>query len=666
MTHTQVTFAQATLQLSTDLYEQMAESVAVYDRAGVFLYVNPATERLFGRARYELLGRVIWELFPNAIGNPFYLAFQRVAQTGRFERLEHYYQAWNRWFDNHIYRTGEQVWVIASDITDKKNLERRMEEKSAQMEAERVRLSALFMQAPAYIALLRGPDFVYELSNPMNDAIAGDRALSGLKAREVLPQLGAGDVVSTLEHVYRTGEAVPFHEQQIHIESEPGKRRAYYLSGIFQPTRDEAGAIDGIAHFAFDVTEQVLARKRMAVLAEAGKRFFASLDAESTLHNLASLMVEALADSCMIDVLQPDGSLRQVVLSHRDPDKRALLETIRDRFGLGVSSELRREVMREKRSRLLSGMPPELLTGLQDEHRRLLEQVQTSAIALVPMVVRDRVMGVLSIGAQEPNKTFSSEDLSLFEEIASRAALALEHTRLYREAQEAIAARDDFLSIASHELNTPLTSLILTMEAIHRLVLGFSGQGRRGELELKLKGMRRQLGRIAKLVAELLDVSRITSGRLRLELEEVDLAALVREVVARNAEEAEKLGVAIRLDAPPSLLLACDRLRVDQVLQNLLSNALKYGQGRPIDVALAPVPGEVVLKVRDRGIGIAPTHRHRIFQRFERAVGEKSYSGFGLGLWIVKQVLDAMGARIHVESVEGEGSLFEVSLPRAG
>jgi len=165
-------------------------------------------------------------------------------------------------------------------------------------------------------------------------------------------------------------------------------------------------------------------------------------------------------------------------------------------------------------------------------------------------------------------------------------------------------------------------------------------------------------------VNELLDVSRMTSGRLVLHPEEVDLAALVQEEVERSRREAQRAGCELRLQVSGSVVSRWDRLRLEQVLSNLLSNALKYGAGRPVEVVLSASESCAVLRVRDEGIGIDPAVQSRIFERFERAVSDRHYGGLGMGLWITREIVTAMGGTIHVESAPEQGATFVVELPR--
>jgi signal transduction histidine kinase len=167
-------------------------------------------------------------------------------------------------------------------------------------------------------------------------------------------------------------------------------------------------------------------------------------------------------------------------------------------------------------------------------------------------------------------------------------------------------------------------------------------------------------------VANRLDVSRLGENRLRLEYEELDVATLVREIAERVRPEFEAAGSPLTVVARDGLKGSWDRLRLDQVISNLLGNALKYGRGKPVELEVLGSDGEAVVSVRDHGIGIAPEDQERIFGRFERAVSSESYGGFGLGLWIARQLVEAMGGRISVKSKPGEGAAFTVAVPEGG
>ncbi|HKO89944.1 MAG TPA: ATP-binding protein [Polyangiaceae bacterium] len=233
------------------------------------------------------------------------------------------------------------------------------------------------------------------------------------------------------------------------------------------------------------------------------------------------------------------------------------------------------------------------------------------------------------------------------------------HTDI-EEAKRAIIARDEFLSIASHELRTPLTALKLRLQSVlHARDLPEKAQHR-------LDNAVHQTERLERLIENLLDVSRITTGHLELELESFDLSEMAQEVTERFREQAARGGTVVELDAPAPVVGKWDRLRLEQVATNLLSNALKFGERRPIRVVVQDKAGQATLTVSDQGIGIAPENVARIFHQFERVVGHRTFGGLGMGLYIARQIVQAHGGSVEVDSCAGKGSHFHVILPRQG
>jgi PAS domain S-box-containing protein len=231
--------------------------------------------------------------------------------------------------------------------------------------------------------------------------------------------------------------------------------------------------------------------------------------------------------------------------------------------------------------------------------------------------------------------------------------------------RKAIVLRDDFLSVASHELRTPLTSLKLEVANLSRIARRNVTDDAAPRLIAKVEKIDSQAGRLHRLIDELLDVSRITAGRLELHVEVVDLAQVVSEVGARFTDEAARVGSPLNVHAPAAVVGRWDRSRLDQVITNLLSNAIKYGDCKPIDVGVAGEDDRAIVTIRDRGLGIPSDDHERIFGRFERAASSRHYGGIGLGLWIVKQIVEALGGTVTVASEPGTGSTFTVELPRS-
>ncbi len=401
-----------------------------------------------------------------------------------------------------------------------------------------------------------------------------------------------------------------------------------------------------------------------AFLGAASDLLAVSRDPEDVFADLVRLVVPKYADWCSLDLIESDR-IRQVAIGHRDPIKLQWVEALRRKY----ASEPRGEdtcgihtVIATGKSELHHHVTPELIGRLavDDEHRDILTKLAIRSAILVPLIASGKPLGSMTLAWSEPSShTYDRDDLELFEELAHRAALAVENVRLYRDLKQAVQVRDDFLSAAGHELKTPLAALLMHIESIERLLHRGTTPA---NLPARLEKAARAGTRLEKLIDELLDVSRITAGRLKLEPEQVQLDELVRDVVERFADQAVSAECEIAFAAQP-VAGVWDRLRIDQVVSNLVANALKYGRGRPVEIAVACSGDHAVLRVTDHGIGIAAAEQAKIFERFERAIESRAFGGFGLGLWIARQIVEASRGTIEVASTPGQGATFSVHLP---
>lgn len=438
-----------------------------------------------------------------------------------------------------------------------------------------------------------------------------------------------------------------------------------YLSVKF-PLHDSEGRPYALCCISTDITERKEEERAERFLAEASRQMVRSLDYQTMLQQVARLAVPELAAQSVLWLLveQEQGGtwrLEPVALAGALLGELEAARGLLGELWLGETGE--------------GGRVGPAATE-PEEARAVLAPVQEGgALARlgvhtalnVPLVARERYLGVLCLLATREQRLHEAAALELAEELGRRAALALDNARLYREAQQAISLRDEFLSVASHELKTPLTSLRLQAQAVERLVQRSQGAGIPPQSLGNMLGVfNRQLRRLGRLVEELLDVSVIQSGRLSLRRERLDMRALVEDVLERMAAQLEEAGCELRVEAPAPVEGEWDRFRLEQVVLNLLSNAMKYGRGRPVRVRVLAQGGQALLCVQDQGVGIASEDQERIFSRFERASPVRHhFEGLGLGLYISREVVRAHGGRILVKSEPGLGSVFTVELPLA-
>ncbi|PTL84747.1 ATP-binding protein [Vitiosangium sp. GDMCC 1.1324] len=408
--------------------------------------------------------------------------------------------------------------------------------------------------------------------------------------------------------------------------------------------------------------ERARGERDRALLANASEVLARSLDFQETLDHVVHLPVPELADWCAVYVSEDGKALRLAALAHEDPEwvRRGFEADRLFPLDPGAASGPA-YVWRSGESQLVSDVPSSRLEVLarSPEHLRALLGMGLRSAIHVPLLGRARRLGVMTLGITGSRQGFTPVDLSVAQELARRAALALENARLYREAQEAIRLRDEFLAVAAHELRTPLTTLGLQLGTLVQRARRESSSDLVGRLERGL----RQVRRLGTLVETLLDVSRLSTGRLPLSLERVDLGELVGEVLERFEAEAQAVGCALKLEVAPGVVGQWDRMRVEQGVSSLVSNALKFGPHQPVEVRVVPGAEVARVVVEDRGIGIPEDQLERIFERFGRAVSSRSYGGLGLGLYLTRRAAEAHGGRVWAEQRPGGGARFTLELP---
>jgi PAS domain S-box-containing protein len=565
-----------------------------------------------------------------------------------------------------------KVGLLLEFHADCQRAEQEREHLLAKVAEERNNLKALLQQLPVAVYIAEAPSGRLLHASAEAEHLLGYQMDPDPRQQEVL-RYGAihpdGRLYEVEEcpipRVLATGQSLTGEEMLYRCPD--GTLRTLQVNA--GPIYDDRGRLTAAVSSFIDVTSLKRAEAHQAFLATVSETLASSLDYETTLGRVVQQVVPLLGDGCALDMLEPDGSIRREAVAHSDPDvEEVMWETVR-RYPTPPDAPVGPgAVIRTGRTELLPEIPEELLAhyARSAEHLALLRRLNLGATLVVPLHARGRTMGALTFTYKRSGRRYGEEERRLAEDLAHRAALAVDNSRLHREMQLAVRLRDEFLSVASHELKTPLTPLQLKLTALER-DLKRRGAGEQDTLLLRhLEMARRQVRKMATLVGELLDVSRISQGRLALDLSETDLSEVLREVAAQFAPEAARAGSELQVEMAGPVLGRWDKLRLEQVVTNLLSNAIRYGAGRPIRARVEQEGPLARLLVKDEGIGIALEAQERIFGKFERAVSERHYGGLGLGLYISRRIVEALGGTIRVQSQPGEGSLFTVELPCAG
>lgn len=623
-------------------------------------------------------------------------------------------------------------------------------------------LRAAFMNAPACICVLRGPDHVFEVANPPYQALVGGRALEGRPVREAVPELGDA-YFALLDRVYTTGE--PFHgrEMPATMTQADGARVEVFFDFVYQPLVED-GAVVGIAAFGVDVTATVRARRQVEAERTKLRRLvegapFAVVVYEGPDHvvrvqnevhdrlTAGRLRVGAPLSECLPELVGSE-TMRILDEVYATGETRSLREVHIPLHVDGVPEDRWFDVTWQRFEDGAGGSPYVMATAVQVTAHVLARRSLEAAHRRIEAITTNATLGLLLMDArghctfmnpaaeaitgftlaevrgrplhefvhhtrpdgshypieecpidralptrmQERGEdvfvhasgrfypvAFTASPLHEPVEQGGRAVGTVievrdttlekraeqERARILADLRAAVSARDEFLSVAAHELKTPITSLNLQLEPVQR-ALSRGGAVDAEKLAQRMAVSARQVDRLAALVASLLDVTRIDKDDVRLDLTDVDVVEVVQEVVERFAEPAARARATLQVVAPPSARARVDRGRLDQVVTNLLANAVKYGAGRPVRVGVTTAGVDVVIEVADEGIGVSAGDRARIFGRFERAVSPENYGGLGLGLYIARRIVVAHGGTIDVTSEHGRGATFTVRLPVRG
>ncbi len=603
--------------------------------------MNKAAEDYFARPREELIGRVVWEVFPEAVGSTSELQLRRVAERGEPVEFETLAPAMRRWVAFRAYPSPEGgVSVYFRDVTDQRVI-------ADALRASEARYRAVFDHA-ADATFLTSPTGEIHAANPAACRMLGrtEQEICAL-GRFGVVDLNDARLLAAIEERRRTGHV---RAELTCVRADGTKLPVELTSAIFKDSDGQERTSLSMR----DLTERKRAEDRLHVIADAGTVLGRTLDWQATLQDVTRLVVPRVADYCVVDLLE-NGELRRVAGSHRDPAREAGLVAV----GAPGPVESRKGGIYKVARTGIAELVPEvdeawLRSSTRDEaHFAAARANAPRSIVVVPLTCPTGTIGVLTLCLIDETRRYDGADLKMAQAIADRAALAIENARLYEKAVRAVRLREEVLGVVSHDLRNPLNAILLNAQLLRRRVDA-------PELGMIQGAVRRADG----LIGDLLTASMLDGGALHLDRSPENAASLLAEAVDLHRAAADKRGLRLEVQADEGLpAVLVDRRRILQVVDNLIGNAMRFTPaGGRVSAEVRARGGEVAVSVSDTGPGIAPEAQGRVFDRFWH---DKKSGGAGLGLAIAKGIVEAHGGTISVASTPGQGATFTFTLPVA-
>ncbi|HYE86239.1 MAG TPA: PAS domain S-box protein [Vicinamibacterales bacterium] len=635
--------------------ESITDAFCALDRDWRFTYVNRQAEVLLGRDRGTLLGKNHWEEYPDTAGSVVETSYRRALAEQVTVTFEFFYQPHDRWYDVHAYPSLEGLAVYFRDVSDRKKSEIVLRDSESRFRELADAMPQIVWTADGHGRIdylnRRWSEFTGEPASVSNDAWGSllhpdDAALAGER------------------WAASTGSGEPFEMQLRLLDRRNDTYRWHLIRTV--AVRDEAGRISRWFGTATDIHQQKAAESSLRFLAEISAELASVADYEATLQKLASLSVPYFADWSAVDLSEP-GGLRRLAVAHQDPMKIAVADQLMRDYPPDPSAPAGMfAVLRTGKPMLVSGITDEMLveSAVDQRHLTLLRSLGLKAYICVPLIVSGQIIGVLTFATAESGRTYTNDDLSLAMDLARRASVAVDNTKLYQALREADRRKDEFLATLAHELRNPLAPIRNALEILRMPRVAPDTQERARAM------MERQVHHVVRLVDDLLDVSRVMGGKIELRREPVELAAIVARAVetVQPLIDAQQHELRIKLPSE-SMVIEADTVRLSQVISNLLTNSAKYTDpGGRISLSAQREQNTVVLRVRDNGIGLDPAMRTRIFDLFVQAeLGTtRSQGGLGIGLTLARNLVEMHDGSIEAVSRGiGHGSEFIVRLPLA-
>jgi len=634
--------------------DHVIDGIITVDDAGLIESVNPAAELIFGYPAPEMIGQHIDLLVPESFSEQYGGGSSGREAVGR--RKDGAVFAMDVAFSRFLRGGREYYTGIIRDVSERKKLELEQQEAN-----ERLR-SVVDHVADGIVTIdERG---LIASFNQSAERIFGYSSVDiiGHNISRLMPEPYRSQHNSFLANYLHTGVAkVVGVSREMVAQRKDGSVFPVDLA-VSEFRLQGKRFFTGIVR---DITERKRAAERTQFLLDATALLASVVDSPSLLHRVAKLPVPVFADWCIVDLCGPDGRVLKSTVAHSDTEKRTILRRLKKRLPHSFhAGSLVSEVLRQGKPQLVADAanPFAYAEPRTPEDRELLLRLDPQSLICVPLATHHRTFGAITFVLSGSSRKYDSADVSVAVDFAQRASIAVENARLYEEAKEADRRKDEFLATLAHELRNPLAPIRNALEIVRTV-------GVNGEISSKaVAAIERQVNHMVRLVDDLLDLSRLMRGKIQLRPERL----LLRDVIDRAIETARPLidthAHELVIDVPKSpICLYADPVRLDQIVSNLLNNAAKYTErGGVIRLAAKTRDRDVVIKVRDTGIGIDPKLLPHLFDLFRQAEStlDRSHGGLGIGLTLVRSLVDMHGGKVEAHSDgPGTGAEFVVRLP---
>jgi PAS domain S-box-containing protein len=640
------------LQEENALFDQASECIFIADASGRYIDVNAAACGLLGYSRNELIGKTTAELVSSedllrlAATRELLMSFPGTVDVAEWTLLR---------------KDGTRVGVEVSakilpdgrsqafvrDVTERKRID-------AELRDAKAFLDAIIENIPLMLFLKESTTLRFVRFNRAGESLLGwsRQALVGKSDFDFWPREQAEYFVARDRETMKRGEVLDIPEEP--IQTRHHGLRILHTKKV--PILDASGSPLYLLGISEDITERKQLEDERRLLADASVALSASLDYEQTLATVTDLAVRRVCDWCFVDLIEEPGHLRRLKVASADPADAALCAELERLPANRDLPHVARRVIETQRSIVVEQVTPEYIESVAQgrEHAKALLATGVTSFLAVPLLLRGRALGVIGFGSRNGHRIYRVGDLRWAEALADRSAMAIENARLYRDSVQATQLREQVLGVVAHDLRNPLFATLMQESRL---------RARHGSTP-ELDAIRRAATRMMRLVQDLLDVSLMEAGQLVVEKARVSASELVVEA----AESQKWIATAVDLQIDVSRgtdEVWGDRDRLLQVFENLIGNAIRFTPpGGHITVGAESREHEVIFWVADDGSGIAPDGLPHLFERFWQATkGDRR--GAGLGLPIVKGIVEAHGGHIWVESTLGRGSTFFFSIPRA-